>query len=136
MTSSRTAIASPSTPQSHGASIGAGAGAGIGISGIILILGLIGAVIWYLQRRRRMHQQRRLTAADGEVKPQLEDTSTAWKDNIHVYKRELSAAQEVHELDAQTGRVLPPELRTGPYSNRHEMEGSLENFRPEADRAP
>jgi len=83
-----------------------------------------------------MHQQRRLTAAEGEVKPQLEDTSTAWKDNIHVYKRELSAAQEVHELDAQTGRVLLSELRTGPYSNRHEMEGSLENFRPEADRAP
>jgi hypothetical protein len=54
-----------------------------------------------------------------EVKPQLEDTSISWKNNIRIYKRELSAAQEVHELDAQTGQVLP---------HRHEMEGSLEKL--------
>ena len=61
-----------------------------------------------------------------EVKSQLEDTSTAWRDNIHTYKRELSAEQEIHELDAETGQILPPELRAGANSNRHEMESSSE----------
>jgi ribosomal protein L19E len=90
--------------------------------------------MWCVRRRRRTRQERQLRTrqligAEGAVKPQLEDTSTAWEDNIHTYKRELSASQEVHELDSQAGRVLPSELRAGPYDNRHEMEGSLERPR-------
>jgi hypothetical protein len=127
-TSSTPANAGHSTAASQGTRIGPGAGAGIGIAGVILLLGLIAAIVWYLRRWRRMRQERQLLGPEMEVKPQLEDTSTAWKDNIHAYKRELSAAQEVHELDAETGRVLAPELRAGPYSNRHEMEGSLERL--------
>jgi hypothetical protein len=107
-----------------------GAGAGIGIAGVVLILTLIVAIVWYSRRRRRQRTQHQIpkAKAEAEAKPQLEDTSAAWKDNIHTYKPELSAVQEVHELDTKTARVLPPELRAGLYSNRHEMEASSEKF--------
>ena len=110
-------------------SIGAGADAGIGIAAITLLLGLISGIVWYLRQRQRLGQERPPVKAAVEVKPQLEDTSTARRDNIHRYKRELSAGQEIHELDAETGQVLPLELRAGLTSNRHEMESSLERNR-------
>jgi hypothetical protein len=105
-----------------------GAGVGIGIAGVVLIHALFVAIVWYSRQRRRQRTQSQIpkAKAEAEVKPQLGDASAAWKDNIHAYKPELSAVQEVHELDAERARVLPPELRAGLYSNRHEMDGSSE----------
>lgn len=67
--------------------------------------------------------------AEAEVKPQLEDTSAQWKNNIHSYKNELSAAKEVHEPDADSGRVVQPELRAEPDGDRHDIKGSSEVLR-------
>lgn len=62
-------------------------------------------------------------------KPQLDDTSfPLQRDRFGTMAREVEGIQELDVPLTEQMRVFPKdlaELRAGPYSNRHELEGRL-----------
>ena len=97
--------------------MGASAGAGIGIVCTILVFGLIGGILFYVRRRRRMPRetklyQKHILGGELDSKPRLADIFSARTDKHQVYHRDLSAAHEIHELDVRISRLLPAKLKT------------------------
>ncbi|KAF7508467.1 hypothetical protein GJ744_009180 [Endocarpon pusillum] len=119
------ASTSPPPPPPAAGSLSAGAGAGIGIAVLILLLASIGGITYFLWRRRRRRLQARAEMTRYEEKPQLGDTSIVPGNKGFGIAR--ISTEDRHELEgsstAQFSPKGPPELRAGPYSNRHELEG-------------
>ena len=105
-------------------SLSAGAGAGIGIAVLVVLLASIGSITVFLWKRRRRLQARAEMTEYGE-KPQLADTSVV-PENVESGTMTIPIEGR-HELEGSSTPQLssesPAELRAGPHSSRHELEG-------------